>query len=405
MKTQKSHLRRRKVSQVLTAIFMLSFALVDLAAPSLAEAGSWKWPETFVIGTPGVGSSSYISTSSWAPVLEEQTQMKVRVVPQDSAASRAKSLRMSKIDAETESLAGFAGEAMEARVGYASRDGGPFQARILWPSAVMYFSFMVRGDSDIHTIYDLKKGKRRIAITPNIPGIMLTMKGVLAWLNLTEQDVVMVPFGSYKANILSPSEGRADFAGVTTTAAATFQAASNPHGVRFIPLPYKKDPEGARRLLDVRPTLMLGKVRDGVKESLDVQALIMPFFYYVRSDMSNDLAYNLAKWFDEQHIAYKDKHKVNKAMSITSFRDLLDQIYFPVHEGVIKYFREKKMWASADDLRQKENLELLTRYVEAYKAAVAEADKKGIEVNPTNEDWMKLWSNFKEKIPVFRAKL
>ena len=294
---------------------------------------------------------------------------------------------------------------MQAIKGYASKEGGPYQARVLWSSSILYFAFMVKGDSDIHTIDDLKSGKRRFAIPSVIPGVILSVKALLAWLGLTEADVVMVPFGSWKANILSVVEGKADVCGVTTTAAAVFEAASNPRGVRFIPLPYKKDPAGAERFLNVRPTLMFGKVRDGVKASLGVQSVIIPFCYYVRSDMPKDLAYNLAKWFDEKYDVYKSKNKMNEYMSIDSFRSILDQIYFPVHEGTIKYLKEKKMWTPADDVRQNENLELLTKYVEAYKAAIAEADKRGIEVNPTNAEWMNLWGKFKKDIPLFRAKM
>ena len=43
--------------------------------------------------------------------------------------------------------------------------------------------------------------------------------------------------------------------------------------------------------------------------------------------------------------------------------------------------KEKGMWTADDDKRQAYNLDLLTRYMEAYQAAIAEADAKKIEVH------------------------
>lgn len=386
-------------------ISLLIFALVIFWTHSLAAAESWKWPKQLIIGAPGIGTSSQLQVASWTPVLEKMTGMRVRVVPENSAASRAKWLRQGRIDIETEALASFTGEAMEGRKGNASREGGPFQTRIVWITQVIPFGYMVRGDSDIQTIYDLKKGKKRFAICTPISGAVRSIEGLLAWLELKKEDVTIVPFGSWKANVLSVAEGKADVAMTSITSAATFEAASNPKGIRILPLPYKQDRHGAERLLNVRPTVVFGTVRDGVKEGIGVPSFHLAFCYYARADMPKDLVYNLAKWLDENYEAYKDTYKMNKHMKIDTLRETLDVIFHPIHDGTIEYLKQKGMWTSADDARQEDNLRLLSRYVNAYKAAIAEADKKGIKVDPTNNDWMNLWGEFKKDIPRFKVKL
>ena len=63
------------------------------------------------------------------------------------------------------------------------------------------------------------------------------------------------------------------------------------------------------------------------------------------------------------------------------------------------------MWTEADDVRQAYNVDLVTRYCEAYAAALDLADSMGITVDPENEEWIELWEGYKKDIgiPTFRV--
>ncbi len=78
----------------------------------------------------------------------------------------------------------------------------------------------------------------------------------------------------------------------------------------------------------------------------------------------------------------------------------------PVHDGAIRFAKEKGLWTAAHDARQKYNLWLLEQYKKAYKAAIDEADKKGIKVDPQNKQWLDLWKQIGTevyKLETFRS--
>ena len=60
---------------------------------------------------------------------------------------------------------------------------------------------MVRGDSDMHTVYDLKPGTRFVDLVFS-PGMFETSPtAALAWAGLTPDDIVKVPAGSQTGKI------------------------------------------------------------------------------------------------------------------------------------------------------------------------------------------------------------
>ena len=84
--------------------------------------------------------------------------------------------------------------------------------------------------------------------------------------------------------------------------------------------------------------------------------------------------------------------------------NVVETWYVPVHDGLIKYLKEKGLWTAAHDARQEQNIELITRYVDAFHEAIDMADEQGIMVDPANEEWMELWANYKKELglPKFR---
>jgi hypothetical protein len=122
-------------------------------------------------------------------------------------------------------------------------------------------------------------------------------------------------------------------------------------------------------------------------------------YLWARKELDPELAYHLAKWFHKNFDTYKVKDKNCELMSLDLFRESLDVVFLPVHEGTIKYLKEIGMWSAKDDRRQKYNVDLLTRYADGYKTAITEADKKKIKIDPTNKEWVELWNGVKKDIP------
>ena len=64
------------------------------------------------------------------------------------------------------------------------------------------------------------------------------------------------------------------------------------------------------------------------------------FVYSVPADADAEFVYNMAKWLNESHDAYKGTHPLAARMSLELFRGYLDRTPLPVHEGTVRYLRE-----------------------------------------------------------------
>jgi TRAP transporter TAXI family solute receptor len=388
------------------ALLYISFTISSILglttfSNSSALASEWKWPRSLTILTMQIGSTSHTTAAAWTPVMDHMTGMKVRVIPQSSSMISARMLKDGTHNMWITTNIEFS-NCLEGKTNFATREGGPFQLRTAWLAQMAYFGVLVRGDSYIKNIYDIKRGTR-VANFTVVPGFKQTLTAILAWANVDPKDVVWVPYGSFPATIRSIADGNADLTYGPSTAPVVFEVASKPNGVRFIAIDPKKDPEGAKRYLAVAPTTSFGVIKAGVKAAIGVPGRATPYFMGTRADADPDLIYHFAKWLDENFEAYSTKHKNCKLMSLEMLRNALDYNFLPVHEGTIRYLKEIGKWSAEDDARQKYNVDLVTKYDKAYKAAIAEADKKGINIEPKNQQWIDLWNTYKKDIPHFKV--
>ncbi|MBW1799142.1 MAG: TAXI family TRAP transporter solute-binding subunit [Deltaproteobacteria bacterium] len=393
----------KKVFHIACFICSTLILVFTIGLPSPGTAADWKWPRTLSLSTMAVGTTSHATATAWTPVLEKQTGMKVRVVPISNSAVAGKMVKNKTYDLWVTTSTEFS-NATEAKYQWATRDGGPFPLRTVWLGQMTFFAVLVRGDSPVKSLYDIKPGMR-IGHVSTIPIFKDFLKSVLAWAKVSPDDVTWVPFGGFTPLIRGLGDGKADLTYGPTTAPVMFEVASKPKGVRFIPMDAKNDLEGAKRFLKGMPTTNFGTVRVGVKEAIGVPGRLSAYLLVAHAAKDPEFIYNLAKWFDQNFDAYKTKHKNCKMMSIDLFRQALDTSYIPVHEGTIRYLREVGKWTAEDDKRQKYNVALMDRYVKAYKATISEADKSKIKVTPENKVWVDLWAQHKKNIPTFKVML
>ena len=67
----------------------------------------------------------------------------------------------------------------------------------------------------------------------------------------------------------------------------------------------------------------------------------------------------------------------------------------PLHEGAIRYLKEKGIWTDEHQARQDALVKLATDRVALWQSTIAEADAQGIEVSPESEDFKVLWEKAK----------
>jgi len=368
-------------------------------APPVVEE-EWQWPDKLaqICGT-GVGVAA---TTGYTSALAADTGISIRLVPEGNTQLRFKWVNDGTFFSVSEAPTMVA-DVMEAKLGHAVRDGGPFQIRLLWSYSMSESGFIVRGDSDIVDVNDIKPGVSMVDFA-FIPAFKEGFPAaILAWAQVDPDDITWVPAGSYGAAMRMISGGQADLCMAFPASPDTLEAAAAPHGIRFVNFPIDEDPEGGKRFLEVWPIIGFGEMTQGPPDAIvGITSTRANTGTYVVADADTELVYHYAKWLDENYDLYKDNHVWNQYMTLDTAMDILETCFIPAHDGLIKYLKEKGLWTAAHDARQAQNVELITRWVEAYQATIDMADDQGIVVSPENEEWMELWENQKKDLPRFK---
>ena len=386
-------------------VLLFSTMIVSMAALILVgytkPTPAWEWPKLVTISTQMAPGPMNAISFGWGSVLEKSTGARVRVVSEEIGSLRLRYVKDGRFDMCTEGDAG-AVLTLEGRGEHATRRGGPFPMRLFWNCMASSNGLMVRGDSPIKTMRDLRPGVK-IAVHPG--GIIRqSVRAYAAWAGLMEKDINFLEVGSIMSAMRAVMDGKADCCPGAADAPWSFELEATPHGIRWLEVDPKKEPEAAARYWEVMPTNVFGMAAPTACRSAQGIVLEKVYqLYFVNASADPELIYNLAKWLDKNFDAYKRAHPAAGGMRFDAFRDRLDTAFIPVHRGVIKYLKEKGAWSANDDKRQAYNVKLVNRYVKAYKDAIAAAEAKGIKVDPMNKSWMALWADHKKDIPAFKA--
>ncbi|MBN1368953.1 MAG: ABC transporter substrate-binding protein [Dehalococcoidaceae bacterium] len=383
------------------AISLAAFAVVWLSgcnsqqAPPTTPAASeveFEWPSTLHIAA--TGASGEAKTVSWAAVMETDLNGPlVRVVNVAAWTNTYKEMAagnmvVSQIDKST------LRDCVEAIDEYASPDGGPWIAGLVWIDSLASTGFMVRGDSDIRKPEDIQSGTK-IAIWNDKSATMSPFRSLLAWAGVSEDDIIWVNTGDYAACPRAVAEGRADICMAAPVAPSVMEASAAPNGIRYIELDPRDNPAGVEAFLELSPLYDFGPIAAGPQSCIGTWSIIS--YKYLGADMNADpaLVYNIATWLDENYDKYKDRYASNTNMTLNDLVTALQTIYIPVHPGLIQYLEEKGIWDEQYEARNQKNLALFEQYHQAYQTAMLQAANMGIEVKSSNQTWLDYWENFK----------
>jgi len=375
---------------ILVIISLLGW-LPGCGSSTKVEADGWRWPDQIIIAASGgSGMAKYVS---WTSMLEKDTGVAVRVIPEEASVQRFMDVQHGKMLMLKGGKSEIA-NMIEGIEGHAVREGGPFQVRMVWMHAISNSGIFVRGDSPIKTLADIKPGIRW-SVWSMQPTVLKVPKAILDWVQVKHDEVVWVNAGSFDGAARAVAEGRGDIMFGFPTSPAIYEAAAAPHGIRFISLNSELDPAGAARFRLVDPMYAFAPIRSGIPEARGVWGTEGNTIEVTLDKSDPQLIYHLAKWLDNNFERYKNTFGTNETMSIDDVMNALNTTYLPAHDGLIKYLREKGLWTPAHDKRQATNQALLDRYVKAYPEAIKLADARGITIYPTNQPWNDLWVNYK----------
>jgi TRAP transporter TAXI family solute receptor len=365
--------------------------------PSPSTSDGWKWPERLhVVARGTAGLPKYVSFTS---VMEKDTGMVVRVVPEASPAKESILVKTGEMFCASIDKTGV-GSQLEGREDFATRQGGPWQVRAIWIHDLSNAGFFVRGDSPVKKPQDIKPGTK-IAVWDMKDSTLRWPRALLKWAQVAEKDIIWSDAGTTAAAVRSISDGRADIMFFFPINSMVYEAASAPYGIRFIDLNSDLDPAGAERLRGDIPGITFAPIEVGPEGAVGHWGTVTHKLMVTRAESDPELVYHFAKWLDENYDKYKNAFDTNQYMTIDLLTQGLENSFIPAHDGLVKYLKEKGRWTETLERRNQANISAIDALVGAYKSAIDLADKQGIAVDPNNPKWIEFWEKYKidNKIP------
>lgn len=324
----------------ITAIFagMALVAAVTLAPTNVMAQARWTF------GTNPQGSIGYTVGSAIARVLDEETGHRVTVQPYAGS-----SVYLPLIVAGETTL-GLNSSIDVGMYRSASVDGGADKLRTIariWPVA---YAFMVRAESGITDINDLK-GKRVVTDMRGNTAIEAMNTAMLAHAGLTRQDVAGVTAGGIPQGVQDLIEGRVDATSVAVGIPLTRQAhATISGGVRYIDIGDTATDESLGALLPGLFTVVVepSESRPGVTAPVRVSGF--NFVLVGNSDMSDEDAAAIVKALHrrfEQLQADVPALRAGAADKLASPSNTA-----PYHPGAIAAFKKLGIWTEENELRE-----------------------------------------------------
>lgn len=198
---------------------------------------------------------------------------------------------------------------------------------------------IVRADSDIHTIKDLK-GKRLPSGYTSSPLFLAILDGMLANGGLTFDDVEGVPVTGLVPGINAFKEGKIDAVIGSVGAGFVNDADAAVGGIRF--LPFDTSPSMAKAFSDKAPRTYISEVPAG-PTGIDKPTPVMFFDYmlWAGKDVSDDAVYKVAKAMYENE---DQLHGLSPLWSTHKSANMGKNQDMPYHPGAEKFYKEVGAW-------------------------------------------------------------
>lgn len=341
-------------------------------------------PKNMVWSCYDVGSSGYVQASAVANAFLKNYDIRVRLMPSGTSIGRLMPLVKNRAD-----VAFLGNEAYFSSTGeydFSTYQWGPQDIRAVLGVPTSY-PMIVTKKSGLQEVKDLKG--MRVAWVVGNPSVNAKTTGILAYGNLTWNDVEKIDFPSYSDSLKALIQGNTDAAGGSPTASVLYELESSANGINYLEMP-PENVEGWKRLQKITPFVFPYQetVGAGINKEKPIWA---PGYRYpivtVRADADPEFVKNLIKAFEETYPLYKDAASSMPAWDLKLSADT--PIDIPYHEGAIQYLQEKGYWNDNKQKWNDERIQYLNKVKELWKKSVAEAKTKNIDEKDFSKQWKK----------------
>jgi TRAP transporter TAXI family solute receptor len=340
-------------------------------------------PATLAWSAYDVGSGGYNQAVAIGNALKQRYGVNLRVLPGKSDISRTLPVREGQVQFSANGVGGSY-LAQEGVYEFGVRSWGPQPIRgLMLNNSDQVLTVVAAKDSGIKTAADLK-GKR-VAWVIGSPSLNQNITAILAFANLTWDDVKKVEFGGFGAAMDGVINGQADAAFASSISGKVYQLEKSPRGLVY-PVIAHNDKAGWARMNKIAPFFFpfWGAEGAGLSKDSKVESATYPYPILMSySALDANVAYAMTRAMVETFDDYKDAAPGNNGWAVDrqNFAWVI-----PFHDGAIRYWKERGLWKPE---HQAHNDRLVARQkvlADAWKAvqSASHADDKAFEAA-----WMK----------------
>ena len=323
----------------LTPFVFTSLSLIA-AAPALADA--LKLPPTMAMTAYDTGTAGFNIAVGVGKMMKDKYGSDVRVLPAGNDVARLAPLRAKRAVASAMGSGTYF--AQEGVFEFGAKEWGPQQLQLILSSVDCNCgSLGVAADTGVKQIKDLK-GKR-VGFVVGSPALNQNALAVLAFGNLTKEDVKIVEFASYGAMWKGMINNDVDAAFATTITGPAKEMETSPRGLLWPPLP-KSDTAGWERVKKIGPFFFpqLATCGAGISKDKPVELGNYPYPIFVAyASQPADQVYSITKAMIDGYDAYKDS--APGAGGLGAARQTKNWAV-PTHPGAVKALKEAGQWTA-----------------------------------------------------------
>ncbi len=316
-----------------------SFVLAAMVALAPVSASA----ETIGIATLPVGAINNLQAQIIAKVVQRHTDIQARVLPMGGTSATLAAVNAKAAEFSTGDITNMR-QALEGGHGFPRKLPN---LRVVLTYNMLLIGFLVRNDSNIKTIADLK-GRKFPTGWPEFPNAIPLANGMFATAGLSMKDVDPVPSTGLipAANDFKVGKSEATLFAIVAPKVRELNAAIR-GGIRVLSI--EKTPAALAAMKKVRRDYRILTVRPGppfpgVRGPTNV--LATPSVVTAGAHVSDEVVYKLVKAMAE--------NKPELVKGHPSFRpfDPKKRMAAPYqglqhHPGAIKYFKEKGIWSGS----------------------------------------------------------
>ncbi|MGB5080130.1 MAG: TAXI family TRAP transporter solute-binding subunit [Burkholderiales bacterium] len=352
-----------------TAFLRTAVLVAAAALPAGAAQAQAKLPPTISWSAYDVGSGGYNQAVAIGNALKQKYNVSLRVLPGKNDISRNLPVREGQVQFSANGVGG-AYLAQEGVFEFGAPSWGPQPIRgLMLNTSDQVLTVVAAKDAGVRTVADLK-GKR-VAWVIGAPSLNQNITAMLAFANLTWNDVRKVEFGGFGAAMDGIINNQVDAAFTSSISGKAYQIAKSPRGLVYPIFPHN-DKAGWERMRAMAPFFFPFMGTEGAELSKEKPAESATYPYpilmtYAAQDA--DLAYNMTRAMVETFDLYKSAAPGNAGWAVErqNFAWVI-----PFHDGAIRYWRETGHWKPE---HQAHNDKLLERQ-KVLAAAWAETKKR-----------------------------